>query len=212
MEYDICEFNNAIKEAASFTEKEDHLYEISTQVYNWAANKWSYNGAIVYDENYDPVCHIYKVYGENTLDIDIIDNASATENSLFSISNMRALFPITADNKDDLIESLKMVLMHVMINNGFTISPEIIIPKENAIYINYKRMLYYMLNNIGTINITSADAYIKVYHHIKDFLSVCDYSDKLKSTLMKYGMVNNKINIDNFIVMMMDNEMRFGAD
>ena len=69
-----------------------------------------------------------------------------------------------------------------------------------------------MLNNIGTINITSADAYIKVYHHIKDFLSVCDYSDKLKSTLMKYGMVNNKINIDNFIVMMMDNEMRFGAD
>ena len=212
MAYDICEFNNAIKEAALFTEKEDHLYEISTQVYNWAANKWSYNGAIVYDENYDPVCHIYKVYGENTLDIDIIDNASTTENSLFSISNMRALFPITADNKDDLIESLKMVLMHVMINNGFTISPEITIPKENAIYINYKRMLYYMLNNIGTINITSADAYIKVYHHIKDFLSVCDYSDKLKSTLMKYGMVNNKINIDNFIVMMMDNEMRFGAD
>ena len=51
-----------------------------------------------------------------------------------------------------------------------------------------------------------------VYHHIKDFLSVCEYSAKLKSTLMKYGMVNNKINIDNFIVMMMDNEMRFGAD
>ena len=69
-----------------------------------------------------------------------------------------------------------------------------------------------MLNNIGTIDITSADAYIKVCHHIKDFLSVCDYSDKLKSTLMEYGMVNNKINIDNFIVMMMDNEMRFGAD
>ena len=69
-----------------------------------------------------------------------------------------------------------------------------------------------MLNNIGTIDITYADAYVKVHHYIKDFLSVCDYSDKLKSTLMEYGMVNNKINIDNFIVMMMDNEMRFGAD
>ena len=46
----------------------------------------------------------------------------------------------------------------------------------------------------------------------KDFLNVCDYSANLKSILMKYGMVNNKINIDNFIVMMMDNEMRFGAD
>ena len=69
-----------------------------------------------------------------------------------------------------------------------------------------------MLNNSGTADITSADAYAKVHHHINDFLSVCDYSDKLKSTLMKYGMVNNKINIDNFIVMMMDNEMRFGAD
>ena len=55
-------------------------------------------------------------------------------------------------------------------------------------------------------------AYVKVNHHIKDFLSVCDYSAELKSTLMKYGMVNNKINIDNFIVMMMDREMRFGAD
>ena len=69
-----------------------------------------------------------------------------------------------------------------------------------------------MLNNSGTVEIASADAYIKVYHHIKDFLSVCDYSDKLKSTLMKYGMVNNKMNIDNFIVMMMDNEMRFGVN
>ena len=69
-----------------------------------------------------------------------------------------------------------------------------------------------MLNNSGTVDITSADAYAKVHHRIKDFINVYDYSDNLKSILMKYGMVNNKINIDNFIVMMMDMEMRFGAD
>ena len=209
MEHDICEFNNAIKEAAEFTDKDNYLYEVSMQVYDWVTNQCS---AIVYDKNYDPVCYIYKVYGENTLKISIINSTSTAENSLFSISNVKALFPITADNKDDLIESLKGCLMHVVINNGFTISPGIFIPKENIVYINYKRMLYYMLNNSGTVYISSADAYVKVHHHIKDFLNVCDYSAKLKSTLMKYGMVNNKINIDNFIVMLMDNELRFGAD
>lgn len=46
----------------------------------------------------------------------------------------------------------------------------------------------------------------------KDFLNVLEYSDNCKEMLKKYGMVNNKINADNFIVMMMDNEMRFGMD
>ena len=209
MGHDICEFNNAIKEAAEFTEKDNYLHELSMQFYDWVTDQCS---VIAYDKYYDPVCYIYKVDGENTLKISIINSASTAENSLFSISNVKALFPITADSKDGLIKLLKGGLMHVMINNGFTISPQIFIPKENIVYINYKRMLYYMLNNSGTADITSADAYAKVHHHINDFLNVYDYSDKLKSTLMKYGMVNNKINIDNFIVMMMDNEMRFGAD
>ena len=77
MEHDICEFNNAIKEAAEFTEKDNYLHEVSMQVYDWVTDQCS---VIAYDKYYDPVCHIYKVDGENTRRISIINTASTAEN------------------------------------------------------------------------------------------------------------------------------------
>ena len=45
----------------------------------------------------------------------------------------------------------------------------------------------------------------------KDFLNVLEYSGNYKEMLKKYGMVNNKIDADNFIVMIMENNMKFGV-
>ena len=211
----ITRFNEIITNASKAIEKDKHNYEIAVQVYDWIDKYWRCSGVIVYNNGYKPFCYIYKemINGNAAFKIN------ATENSMMSIDQILSIFPsfpLSADSDDLLIMALKENFIKIIDDNGFMIMPAIAIPKDDNVFINYKRMLYYMINKGGSACVSSRIKYnsirdhIQVTHYHEDFLDILAYDDSYKGMLMKYGMINNKINIDNFVVMIMENDMHFG--
>ena len=206
----ITRFNEITTNTSEAIERDKYLYEIATNVYDWMNKYWRYCGVIVYDNNYKPFCYIYK----SMIDGKIAFKIGTIQNSIMNIDKVLSIFPAfpISCNGHDAIITLKENFIKIVVDNGFMVMPSINIPEDNSIFVNYKRLLIYMLYHRHHPCVIAKDRNmsIRVEKYNRDFLHIPEYDNSFKVMLMKYGMINHIINIDNFIVMIMENDMRFG--